>query len=345
MRNVGGSQLFARCNFHKKEINNLNIPEWYKIVFSVFLKDIRKNRHLPKHVMLWNNPKILIQGKTVFYDNFHKIGIDYISDLFIKETALDSFTYWVGKGLPRPCIMQWYGLRSACSKLKPTFSKDNFPAIDNPPLLISIKDHDIIEIKSTFKARNFYILLMNNQEMSFPTSMNKLRGDFNISQQDMYLFYSLAHKIKAENVLKELQYRIITFTYNTNCLLFKKKLCNTVFCDFCLIEEESIYHLFYDCDVVSRFWKTLESYWQRNTKMQISLTRRDVILGNTIFSNVLNLILLLGKFYIHKSKISKIKPKLELFIPTLRDRYYIEENMFSKQGKEDIFLARWSFVP
>ena len=63
------------------------------------------------------------------------------------------------------------------------------------------------------------------------------------------------------------------------------------------------------------------------------------------FSKSVNLILLLGKSYIHKSKISKIKPKLELFIPTLRDRYYIEENMFSKQGKEDIFLARWSFVP
>ena len=90
---------------------------------------------------------------------------------------------------------------------------------------------------------------MNKQGISLPVNANKIMEDLNASREGMFSFYSLAHKIKADNKLKELQYRILTFTYNTNCLLFKKKLCSTVFCDFCAVERETVYHLYYDCTV------------------------------------------------------------------------------------------------
>ena len=60
---------------------------------------------------------------------------------------------------------------------------------------------------------------------------------------------------------------------------------------------------------------------------------------------LLNLVILLAKYYIHKSKISIVKPKFEIFVATLRDKYFIERNMYSKHGKEQFFSARWSFVP
>ena len=171
---------------------------------------------------------------------------------------------------------------------------------------------------------------MDKQGISLPVNANKIMEDLNASREGMFSFYPLAHKIKADNKLKELQYRILTFTYNTNCLLFKKKLCSTVFCDFCAVERETVYHLYYDCTFVSCFLKQVEIFWRNNTQTHLSLSRKDIILGNTSFSDLLNLVILLEKSYIHLSKISSTKPKFELFIPTLRDRYSIEKSIFFK---------------
>ena len=101
MKNVGGSNLFLYCNYDKKMIDNLNIPDWYKNVFSVFLTDVRLNtRYSPKPEILWNNKTIIIEGNPVFYNDFYKLGIKYISDLFIKDNALDSFSVWEKRDYP-----------------------------------------------------------------------------------------------------------------------------------------------------------------------------------------------------------------------------------------------------
>lgn len=120
MKEVGGSELFMFCNFNKKQISELIIPDWYKTVFLVFLKDIKQSKYAGE--IVWNNCNVLIQSKPVFNSTFYRTGIKYISDLFIKDTALASFNYWVDKGLPRSFIMTWYGLRHACLKLRSSIS-------------------------------------------------------------------------------------------------------------------------------------------------------------------------------------------------------------------------------
>ena len=172
---------------------------------------------------------------------------------------------------------------------------------------------------------------MGKNGISYPRNVNKLVDDFSVSKDELCSHFLLADKIKADNKLKELQYRIITSIYNTNVLLEKKKLSKTAICDFCSIERQNLYHLFYDCSIISKFWHELELYWKNKTKNQISLTRKDVILGNTQFSDLLNLVLLLAKCYIHKSKISNVKPKLEMLVATLRDKYFMEKTCLYRE--------------
>ena len=69
MKEVGGSELFMFCNFNKKQISELIIPDWYKTVFLVFLKDIKQSKYAGE--VVWNNCNVLIQSKPVFNSTFY----------------------------------------------------------------------------------------------------------------------------------------------------------------------------------------------------------------------------------------------------------------------------------
>ena len=113
-------------------------------MFLVFLKDIKQSKYAGE--IVWNNCNFLIQGKPVFNSTFYKTGIKYISDLFIKDTALASFNYWVDKGLPRSFIMTWYGLRSVCLELQHSISACSSGNGMSPKLLIYTNEYDTLEI-------------------------------------------------------------------------------------------------------------------------------------------------------------------------------------------------------
>ena len=56
-------------------------------------------------------------------------------------------------------------------------------------------------------------------------------------------------------------FKILNFIVATNCYLKKVKIKDNDLCDFCKIEKEDIYHLFHECNVVRKFWREFECYW------------------------------------------------------------------------------------
>ena len=118
--------------------------------------------------------------------------------------------------------------------------------------------------------------------------------------------------------LRDLQYRILTFIYNTNELLRKKKLREKGNCDFCEEEMQTLYHLFFECPHVKAFWEDVENYIYRQEKRRIDLDKKTVILGSLELH--INYKVLVGKLCIHKAKCYKEKPSLESFTRALKDK-------------------------
>ena len=206
-------------------------------------------------------------------------------------------------------------------------------------------DKQTIEIKTSFKARNFYTLLINNQGITLPSYSSKWINAFNIQYEELYFYFQLLHDIKADNKTKDLQYRILTGIYNTNVLLTRKRIKNNLLCDFCLKETETVDHLFFQCTIVKDFWRKVEFYWNTHTNHNILLTLKEVILGSKGSPNILNYFLLLAKRHIHISKIKGSKPCIDLFITLLKNIYEIEKAVYSKNNMGRQFMERWPFIP
>ena len=186
---------------------------------------------------------------------------------------------------------------------------------------------------------------MLNNGINWPSSKEKLLTNFAIDENELGSYFLLMHTIGAENRIKELQYRILTSIYNTNVLLVKKKLKDTCSCDFCQTKSETLNHLFYQCPVTESFWKNLEIYLSTKLNSTYSFSLKDVILGNHSFPDIVNVILLQAKYFIHKSKLTLSRPLLDIFLHTLQKNVDIEKRSYKNNDKMILFLERWPFKP
>ena len=271
-------------------------------------------------------------------NSIHITLVPFLIHPFVKNSASLSFDYWKKKGLSSKDFLQFCGLRNAIMKTKkPSFTEQKNPHLKSadPNTLMQVRcpDGQVIDVKSSFKAKQYYKLLTNCLPISRPLPSNKIKQDFNLTDEELGSLFCLTYKITNDTKLWDLQYRIINFIYNTNYLLKKKKIVDKENCDFCGFHTETLYHLFYDCITVNDFWKNVNIYWNNKSTTEVNLVKKDNIFGNVNYPSILNLIILLGKRYIHYCKINNMHPNHESFTRTLKDYYDLGKTIAEKQWK------------
>jgi len=124
-----------------------------------------------------------------------------------------------------------------------------------------------------------------------------------------YLKWPIAPK------LKEMQFKIINKVYPAAEMLKKRFNFEVDPCVFCSSEPETIEHLFYSCTITKEFWRDVHSWLKMETCHQFDSMQILVFmdgLPNEV-STMINVIITMGKFLIHKCKWTKCKPTINHF--------------------------------
>ena len=248
--------------------------------------------------------------------------------MFVCDNPQDSFKFWVNKGLKHKYFLQWYGLRAAAlSRHKKIKSRKVDPLMLNPFL-----------VGKSLKVKDYYSVLVNGDvDVHFPVSADTLIKDFKLNgSEELKYYFNLTYKTTKDNELRDLQYRLLTFIYNTNDLLWKKKLREDGKCDYCTEEKQTIYHLFFKCPYIRTFWGAVEQFLITQDKKTVKLDKKTVILGCRDID--LNLKILIGKFCIHKSKCNEQKPTLLQFTRVLKDRSDVQKNIDDSRSGKSIVI-------
>ena len=93
-------------------------------------------------------------------------------------------------------------------------------------------------------------------------------------------------------------------------------------CSFCSATPETVTHLFWHCPFVKRLWTDVCNFIANHIEADFKLFWKDVLFG--IFDSnrnstrpketfIINLILILAKFHIHKCKFTHKKPSFVAF--------------------------------
>lgn len=114
--------------------------------------------------------------------------------------------------------------------------------------------------------------------------------------------------------------------YTTNLTLSKFFNEKDPKCTMCNQEDETLVHLYYDCMIVKKFWSNVEQYIYQKTNYKICLESQNIITyfthNNKKLEFLVNLYILIGKYYIHKTKYNKSKLSIKVFLLEI-DTYLI----------------------
>ena len=180
-----------------------------------------------RNVILWNNKHILIDGKSVYWKEWHEAGILRIKDLLDENNrflTLDKFLLKTGLDAP---FTKLYGLISAipyrwkCA-LRPGFITNNQDMEQNTTMEISVI--------TSRKARN---VLIQKKFVEPLASLRLCRQGVDSSK--LSAIYMLPFKITKETKLSihVFQYKIIHNILPHGVMLHKMKIVNSPLCIHC----------------------------------------------------------------------------------------------------------------
>lgn len=133
--------------------------------------------------------------------------------------------------------------------------------------------------------------------------------------------------------------------------MYKIGITDTNKCTFCKEEEEeeTIYHLIWECPIVQRFLEQLHSICI-SKDIELNLSNDTFIFGktnNNKFSELFNIMLMLIKQYIYKARCQKtcpsIKGFLNIFSSYLKTLKYNSHDSTSINNF-NIFWQKWSLI-
>ena len=132
-----------------------------------------------------------------------------------------------------------------------------------------------------------------------------------------------------------------------NKYLFKCKLAPSVLCDFCLSQEETNAHLFWECWYIQDFWSKIQDMLTSNN-IEIQLSYFTISFGVNFENNqkglMFNFIILLAKYYIFASKYKQQIPNITGFRNLLQQTREFEEYIAFSKNRLDVHRKKWHLL-
>ena len=160
-------------------------------------------------------------------------------------------------------------------------------------------------------SKSIYSALVKRAQIPL-TSQAKFDFLYNISNiLDWKNTYQLPGRVTLDTRTRAFQYKTLNRILYTNSILCKMKLIPSPLCAFCGGHEETLWHLLVKCVYTKEFWSATTS-WLNNHNIQVEITILFGFFNNNLDSNLLNHIIILGKYTIYICRNKNIKPSLSL---------------------------------
>ena len=126
------------------------------------------------------------------------------------------------------------------------------------------------------------------------------------------------------------------------CFLCKIGLVNDPKCSFCKIEDESMKHLMWSCKIISELWKDFLN-WLRELNIIVNINYWNVCFGiyDREYHNFLNMVILLMKRFIYKSRVQEKEPRFDDFKNWVSFIETVEKHIAKKNDKYALHLKKW----
>ena len=301
-------------------------------------KKLKPNNYNELYTLpLWYNPQI--SETPLIIPDLYNRGINMIGDMLTNDGSIitkEDLLYKTGLNTINP--LHYLRLRLSIKSLLSNYLLLPQP-IQRPTIPLYIKTIQ----KSSKGSKDFYRILQGNRETINHDKWETMLNIY-IPNPAWKRIHKICFKTLNDNYIIYLQYRIVNRILGTRSLLHKMSITDNKFCSFCKEHEETLMHLFYDCNYVLTLWNTLYDWIFNITDIRIIPDKKEIILGylqiypNPIPINTINLITKSYIFYCSKNNIN-----LNIFHLQSRIKTTIEtmEFLANKNNQLEKFNRIW----
>ena len=136
-------------------------------------------------------------------------------------------------------------------------------------------------------------------------------------------------------------YKLIMRILTTNSFLHMIHIRENDLCTFCGVNQESLLHLFLQCQHVQAFWLEISQYLSRNGVGQ--LNDKVKIYGDDT-SLLKTHIVTLAKYVIYDARYKEVRPSFHQFRLSLKRDFESENFIAAKQNDFESFNKKWNLV-
>lgn len=335
LKQFGGLNILLYCNYDYKWFKKkYNISEFYVELLKLWNNT---EKEVSKEI-IWNNKNILIDGKPIFYKKFMTIGIWYVTDLFTEQNEIIEYDIWLKRGLCKNDFLKWRGLIDVIKKVI------NLHSHYGENLIIYFSDHD--KSLNNMTTNDFYWLSINNNYSSAAKKI--LTNKYGIDDHLWRNIFTLPLICTVDQKLKEFQYKCIHNILWFNNRLYKIGKVDTPNCIYCNDDIENREHCFVNCPITSVLWKDLCTWLNKTIKFNVQLSEKDIILGympeisnSDMKCKVINLLILITKYYIYCTRFDNAKVTFAELICKIKKMNLYEKMYYTNKNKLQIYLAKW----
>ena len=277
------------------------------------------------HEHLFENKYICSNGTPLKPSEFN-VPTDAANNLGIADivsnngniVGIEEFNVKVQKSID---VMSFNRITSAIpvkwkEKLK-TRNVDNFVRQTIPHVKVKGKKVEFIKVNN----RSLYWAVLND-DLEEPSAIEHWVESYPfLDSKPWYKIFTFTHKIVPETYLQCFQYKILNRLLNCNYNLYKWKITDSNLGFYCNSIDTIEHHLFL-CPKTSKFWAEILA-WVRST-LNINFEQGyaicEIIFGYHLFETVYtvsnhihNIVILIGKWYINKTKTEQKTFSLSIF--------------------------------
>uniref|UniRef100_A0A3B3BAV7 Reverse transcriptase domain-containing protein n=1 Tax=Oryzias melastigma TaxID=30732 RepID=A0A3B3BAV7_ORYME len=309
---VGGLDFLLLCTYKPDKVP-LKLSAYHKQMLLAWSM-IYKHNFSPHRFYIWNNRYILYKNQTIFIQQWFYNNIRLVSQLFNQQGQLYTYTEFI----------QYYQI--------PVSVKDFSVVVDAIPLNLSC----LFKETSTPSAPQLQLHVTDTTvgKLCFSTLKNPNKAIRRLFQQDITTespavtfwtsfhghicwekVWTLPNKYLLNNKVKEVSFKILHRFYPTNQYMSRLKRDIDKNCSFCGQFEETLIHMFWTCKHTEKIWDRLTNLIKTKIYPHFTLTWKNILCGFFNYDNkfssefyLINLLILLTKHYIHKTKFNNKAP-------------------------------------
>ena len=183
-----------------------------------------------------------------------------------------------------------------------------------------------------------------------PTSQKYLNELLKTDSLDWKQIYLLPRLVTLDSSSCSFQCKILNNVLYLNKNLFTFWKSTSPLCPFCKLSNETVLHLFYECNIILNLWNELVLFFENEFTL-FDLTSQAAFLGFLGFVNVdsellllQNHLLLIFKIYIYNSRKSESLKIKSLIRETTKVKNIEEKISLNNKKKHAIYKRKWQLV-